>query len=89
MLVREEAAEFVRRLKSEPGGGIIVMGGGEIGSALIEAGLVDEIGLSIHPVLLGGGTPVFHAFSRRIELELIEARPIARECVLVRYRVKN
>ena len=88
-LVREDAAEFVRRLKAQPGGNILVMGGGELGSALIEAGLVDEIGFSLHPVLLGGGTPVFHPFSRRIELELIEARPIARECVLVRYRVKN
>lgn len=87
VLVREDAADFVRRLKSEPGGDIIVMGGGELGTALIEAGLVDEIGLSVHPVLLGGGTRAFGAFSRRIELELIEARPIARECVLLRYRV--
>jgi dihydrofolate reductase len=88
-LVREEAADFVRRLKSEQAGNILVMGGGELGSALIEAGLVDEIGLSVHPVLLGGGTPAFGHFSRRIELELIEARPIARECVLLKYRVRN
>ena len=89
VLVSEDAADFVRRLKAGPGGGIIVMGGGEIGSVLLEAGLVDEIGFSIHPVLLGGGTPALLPFSRRIELELIEARPIARECVLVRYRVAN
>jgi dihydrofolate reductase len=89
VLVREDAADFVRRLKAEPGGDIVVMGGGEIGTALIEAGLVDEIGLSVHPVLLGGGTPAFGAFGRRVELELIEARGIARECVLVRYRVRN
>ena len=88
-LVRGDAADFVRRLKGEKGGDILVMGGGDLGSALIEAGLVDEIGLNIHPVLLGGGAPVFHAFSRRIDLKLIEARPIARECVLVRYRVPN
>jgi dihydrofolate reductase len=90
VLVSEDAAEFVRRLKGEAGrGNILVMGGGELGSALIEAGLVDEIGFSVHPVLLGGGTPAFGPFSRRIELELIEARPIARECVLLRYRVLN
>jgi dihydrofolate reductase len=87
VLVSDDAAGFVRRLKAEEGGGIIVMGGGELGSALLEAGLVDEVGLSIHPVLLGGGTPTFLPFSRRIALELIEARPIARECVMVRYRV--
>jgi len=86
-LVREDAADFVRRLKAGEGGDIIVMGGGELGSALIEAGLVDEIGLSIQPVLLGGGTPLFQPFSRRIDLELIEARAMERECVLVRYRV--
>ena len=88
-LVREDAAEFVRRLKAAPGGDILVMGGGALGSALIEAGLVDEIGLSVHPVLIGGGTPLFLPFSRRIELELIETRAIARECVLLRYRVKH
>jgi len=88
VLVNEDVAAFVRRLKAEPGGGgIMVMGGGEIGSALIDAGLVDEISLTIHPVLTGGGTPAFHRMGRRIELALLAARPIARECVLVRYRV--
>lgn len=87
VLVAEDVADFVRRLKAEAGGGILVMGGGEIGTTLMEAGLVDEVGFSIHPVLLGGGTPAFGAMGRRFELELIEARSIARECVLVRYRI--
>lgn len=89
VLVSEDAAEFTARLKAEPGGGILVMGGGEIGSALIEAGLVDELGFSIHPVLLGGGAPAFLPFDRRTELELVEARPIARGCVFVRYRLAD
>lgn len=88
-LIKSDAAEFVRELKARDGGDIIVMGGGELGSALIEAGLVDEIGLNIHPLLLGGGVPAFRAMSRRVELELIEARTLAHGCVLVRYRVVN
>ena len=88
-LIRDDAAGFVRELKGRPGGDIIVMGGGELGTALIEAGLVDEIGFSIHPVLLGGGTPAFQPMGRRVELELIEARAIAEGCVLVRWRVVN
>ena len=88
-LVREDVAEFVRRAKAEPGGDILVMGGGEIGSALLDAGLVDEIGFSIHPVLLGGGAPAFLPFGRRIDLELIEARPLSSQCVLAKYRVVN
>ncbi|HEY7007121.1 MAG TPA: dihydrofolate reductase family protein [Sphingomicrobium sp.] len=89
VLVKEHAAEFVRRMKAEEGGNILVMGGGEIGSALLEAGLVDEIGFSIHPVLLGGGTPAFTPFARRIELELTETRQIGEGCVLARYRVRS
>ena len=85
-LVREDAAGFVRRLKSEEGGDVIVMGGGELGSALIEAGLVDEIGLNVHPLLLGGGIPVFRPMARRVEFELVEARAMAKGCVLLRYR---
>ena len=78
-----------RRLKAGPGGDIIVMGGGELGTALIEGRLVDEIGLNIHPVLLGQGTPLFRPMSCRVELELIEARVISQGCVLVRWRVVN
>ena len=88
-LVHEDVAGFVRRIKGEEGGGIMVMGGGELGSALIAAGLVDEIGFSIHPVLLGGGVPAFRPFGRRVELELAEARAMAKGCVLARYRVVN
>ncbi|MFL6755483.1 MAG: dihydrofolate reductase family protein [Sphingomicrobium sp.] len=86
-LVNVDAAEFVRALKRQDGGKIIVMGGGEIGTALLNAGLVDEIGLSVHPVLLGAGIPAFGVLDRRVELELLETRPIARECVYLRYRV--
>ena len=88
-LVRQDAVEFVRELKSRPGGDIIVMGGGELGTALIEGGVVDEIGFNIHPILLGQGTPLFRPMNRRIELELIEARALSQGCVLVRWRVPN
>ena len=88
-LVREDVADFVRRIRQEPGGGILVMGGGELGSELIEAGLVDEMGFSIHPVLVGGGVPAFRPFGHRVELELVEGRAMAKGCVLVRYRVCN
>jgi dihydrofolate reductase len=86
-LIGTDAADFVRDLKAKEGGDILVMGGGELGTSLIDAGLVDEIGFSIQPVLLGGGIPAFRELSSRVELELIETRAIKPGCVLVRYRV--
>ena len=88
-LVSDDAADFVRRLKTQAGGNVLVMGGGELGSALIEAGVVDEIRFSIHPVLLGGGVPAFLPFKSWVELELVEARAVAPGCVLVRYNVEH
>lgn len=86
-LVHEDVAEFVRSIKGRSGGDILVMGGGEIGTTLLQAGLVDEIGFAVHPVLLGGGTPAFRPMTAAIELELTETRSIAEDCVLMRYRV--
>ncbi len=86
-LVHEDPAAFVRALKQEEGGNIVVMGGGELATALIEGGVVDEIGLNLHPLLLGAGTPFFRPLGRRVALALIEARPIAKDCVSLRYRV--
>ena len=85
-LVRADAVGFVRDLKAGPGGDIILMGGGELAATLIEGGVVDEIGLNVHPILLGAGVPMFPAMRARAELSLVEARPIAKDCVLLRYR---
>ena len=87
-LVSSDAGAFVRELKEKEGRGICVMGGGELGTALLAAGVVDEVGLNIHPVLLGSGTPLFRDARRHIALELIENRTIDGGCVLATYRVR-
>jgi dihydrofolate reductase len=86
-LVREHAPEFVRGLKSQPGKDMVVMSGGNLARSLIDAGVVDQIGLNVHPVLLGGGVPAFQPSSSRVRLELTECRQMDGGCVLVNYRV--
>jgi dihydrofolate reductase len=88
-IVTEDAPAFVERLKREPGKGICVMGGGELANALFAADLVDEVGLNIHPIVLGEGIPLFHNLQREIRLELAESRVLDGGCVLVNYRVRH
>jgi dihydrofolate reductase len=88
-LVASDPAAFVRDLKRQEGGDIMLMGGGELASVLIEGGAVDEIGLNLHPVLLGGGAPIIHRLASPVTLALIEARPLAKDCVYLRYRVES
>lgn len=87
--VSEDAAAFVRRLKSEEGKGICVMGGGLLAKSLFEADLIDEVGLNIHPVLLGSGIPLFYEMPHQIDLELIKSQLLSNGCMVLTYRVKR
>ena len=88
-IIREDAADFVRKLKTRKGKDICVLGGGLLAKSLFEADLIDEIGFNIHPVLLGQGIPLFHEMSHQINLELLECKTFKNGCVFVSYRVKN
>lgn len=88
-LVRDDPAAFVRALKDAPGRDICVMGGGDFARSLLAAGLVDEVGLNVHPVLLGRGLPVFLDAGRQVDLELSECRQLAGGCALLTYRVRR
>jgi dihydrofolate reductase len=86
-LVAGDAIEFVRDLKQRPGKGICLMGGGELAQALLGAGLVDEVGLNIHPVLLGSGIPTFRDPGHRVKMTLTECRQLKGGCVFAQYKV--
>lgn len=88
-LVRDDAADFVRGLKARPGKDICVMGGGELARALLEANLVDKVGMNVHPVLLGSGVPIFRDPRHRVPLELEECRTLEGGCVYSLYRVRH
>src|SRR5579872_2979197 len=86
-LVASEAADFVRDLKSRAGKRICLMGGGELAKSLLAAGLVDEVGLNIHPILLGSGIPTFRDPGHRVKLTLTECRQLDGGCILANYKV--
>jgi dihydrofolate reductase len=88
-VVATDPAGFVRKLKKQQGKDICVMGGGLLARTLLEAGVVDEIGFNIQPVLLGGGIPLFHEMTHQIDLELLTCRQFKNGCVYVSYRVKR
>ena len=88
-VISEDVARFVRKLKRKKGKGIVVFGGGELAKSLFEAGLIDEVVLNIHPVLLGSGIPLFHEMKQQIDLELLDCRILEGGYLAVTYRVKR
>jgi dihydrofolate reductase len=85
-LVSDDAGEFVRAMKRSKGKEICVFGGGDFARSLFQAGVIDEVGLNIHPILLGSGVPLFRDASR-VRLKLLDSRSIAGGCVYVMYKV--
>jgi dihydrofolate reductase len=88
-IVTKDSTRFVRELQRKKGKGIVVFGGGELAHSLLEADLIDEIVLNIHPVLLGSGVPLFHPMTRQIDLELVDWKILKGGYLAVTYRVKH
>src|SRR5262249_55459084 len=86
-LVNHDAGDFVGRLKKRRGKGICVLGGSDLARSLLAAGVIDEVGLNIHPILLGSGVPLFRDAGDRVKLELAECRTLDGGCLFARYRV--
>ena len=85
-LVRENIAEEVNKLKAQPGKDLSVAGA-EIASAFMQLGLIDEYRLYVHPVILGGGKPMFRQLTDEINLQLVETRTFGSGVVLLRYQL--
>lgn len=78
---------LVKKLVNEPGKGIFLEGGGETISLFLNRGLIDEIVLSIHPILIGDGIPLFANLKRQAKLKLLKFTPYESGLVQLRYRV--
>lgn len=64
----------------------VEIGGADLAGQAIGLGLVDELRLFRHPVLLGGGTPSLPQLTRQIQLDLVESRTFGSRVVYERYR---
>jgi dihydrofolate reductase len=63
----------VRTLKEQPGKDIGMTGSVTLVRSLLQAGLLDELGLMIHPIALGPGKRLFDDVTSRLELELLHS----------------
>ena len=80
-------AEEVARLREESDEGDIAIGGADLAAQVADLGLIDEYRIRVFPVLVGGGTPFFAHHGARVDLELLESRPVGPTVAYLRYRV--
>jgi dihydrofolate reductase len=87
-LVRGDIAAEVNQLK-EQAGQFMSVGGAGLAASFMQLGLIDEYWLYIHPVILGGGKPMFGELRERIKLQLVETRLFGAGVVLLRYQLQD
>jgi len=85
ILVKGDIGGQVKKIKSEPGKDIWLFGGASLTASLMNLGLVDEIGLAVHPILLGGGKPLFSNINQRIHLKLTDTKTYSSGLVSLTY----
>ena len=72
--ISADAERVVAELRTRPGKDIALFGGGELFRSLLAARLVDGVGVSLIPVLLGGGIPFLPPPAARTTLKLTSQR---------------
>lgn len=89
VLISDNAMAKAREIKAQPGKDIWLYGGASLTDALMAEGLVDELWMSVHPILLGGGTPLFRPQHSRTQLTLLDSKTYETGLVSLRYRIDN
>lgn len=85
-LAKGDIAGEIAELKRQPGKDILMFGGGSIASAFMKAGLIDVYRVTVYPVVLGDGKPLFKGPMDRIGLRLESEKTFASGAVGLRYQ---
>ncbi|MGE7602968.1 dihydrofolate reductase family protein [Peribacillus sp. NPDC097675] len=89
IFVNENIPEEVNKLKNKPGRDIWLYGGASLITNFINLGLVDEFRLSVHPVILGEGKPLFIDIKQRLNMKLINTRTFSSGVVQLIYHLNK
>ncbi|MEV6980369.1 dihydrofolate reductase family protein [Sphaerisporangium sp. NPDC051017] len=87
-VIRDNVIEQITELKNKPGDNILIYGVGQLAHTLLEHGLLDELEIWVHPVLVGitaPGTQIVREGSKAL-LELAEATTFDSGIAVLSYR---
>jgi dihydrofolate reductase len=89
IIIKNDIKQNVGKIKRKKGKDIWLFGGAELTNTLLELGLVDELRLSVHPIILGGGKPLFKDSDERMKLKLVDTKTYSTGLVQLFYTFKK
>ncbi|HMV08401.1 MAG TPA: dihydrofolate reductase family protein [Cyclobacteriaceae bacterium] len=88
-LVSGDLSSKVNALKNQPGKDIWLWGGASLTTSFLNAGLIDEMILAVHPVVLGAGKPLFSNIDGRKHFTLRSSEAYSSGLVMLTYEAKK
>ena len=89
MVVSENLEQEVMRIRDEDGKNIWFCGGADILKTFADLDLIDEYVLTVHPVLLSSGKPLFAGNKRPLNLRLTGKRDLKSGIVILHYKPES
>jgi dihydrofolate reductase len=85
-LIKGDEADAISELKRRPGKYLAIFGSPSLTVSLLERGLVDELRVMVHPILLGAGKSLFRTLKDRVPVKLQWTTTFSSGNVLLSYR---
>jgi dihydrofolate reductase len=86
IVIGGNVADEIAKLKGRPGKDITILGSGALVRSLLRDGLLDELRLMVHPIILGSGKRLFEDEEDRKALKLVDSHTFATGVVYLTYR---
>jgi dihydrofolate reductase len=87
-IVGDDLESEVEKIRNEQGKDIWLFGGGNLTTSFMNLKLVDEVWLAVHPVILGGGKPLFDNLKERIGLKHLDTKTYSTGLVFLKYAIE-
>jgi dihydrofolate reductase len=89
VIINKNVVEEINKLKQQPGGNVGITGSATLVQSLMQADLVDEYRLLVHPIVLGDGKRLFRDGIASKTLKLVDTRPFSSGVVALSYQIEQ
>ena len=85
-IIKENVVEEITKLKQRPGQDILMIGSATLVQSLMQADLIDEYRLLVHPIIMGSGKRFFKDGMHTTRLELVKTKTLGLGVILFCYQ---
>jgi dihydrofolate reductase len=88
-VIKGNIAEEVSKLKQQPGKDLVIFGSPGLARNFLQLGLIDEYRLTVNPVILGSGKPLFKDVEDTISLKIVKTQSFNSGVVALHYETQR